>query len=758
MLKMLQRITEEVSSASNLEEALSRVVTQVHEAIQADSCSIFICDDVRGEYVLMATEGLEAALVGTLRLKYGEGLIGLVAQREEPINVDEASAHPNFLLHPKLDENHFSGFLGVPIIEQGMVLGVLMAQQHDARFFSEEDEAFCLTLAVQLSSALDRALAKGALESVSQRKRRRQKAETVLNGVSGSQGVAIGTAVVVYPPADLDVVPDRKITDIESEIASFEKALLAAREDIQLIQARAKQTLSVAENAIFDAYLRILDSRTLINEVIQEIKGGQWAEGALKQVIKRHILQFESLDDPYLKERATDFRDLGRRVLAHLQSIDREALSYPKNTILVSDEVTATALMEVPPGHLKGVISGTGSSNSHVAILTRALGLPTVMGVTGTPLSTLLGKECVVDGYNGQIYLSPSLTVRKEFQDLAEEEQELNDELDALRELPAQTQDEHAVSLYVNTGLAIEGGLSLSVGAQGVGLYRTELPFMIRDRFPSEEEQRIMYRQLLNTFSPRPVVMRTLDVGGDKALPYFSIQEENPFLGWRGIRITMDHPEIFLQQVRAMLQASVDLQNLSIMLPMVSAVGEVEDALRLIHQAYEETIAEGFSIQKPPIGLMMEVPAAVYQAYELAKRVDFLSVGSNDLIQYLLAVDRNNPRVANRYDGLHPAVLRALQQVVKAGRKAGKPVSICGELASDPVAVILLLAMGFDTLSMNARSLPRVKWVIRQFTMARAKVLLDEVIKLDDPKEVRMHMEAALEEAGLAGLIRAGRY
>ena len=757
MLKILRQITQEVNMASSLEVALALVVRRVCEALTADACSIFLCDNVHGEYVLAATQGLNSKWVGKARLKFGEGLVGLVGEREEPINLDDAPLHPHYYHYAELGEEEFHGFLGIPIIEQSELLGVLIVEQRDIRYFAEEEEAFCVTLAVQLAVEIAHARAKGALLALDKRRRGKKETETVLNGVSGASGVVIGHAVVVFPVADLESVPEQKAKTIDTEINAFEAALAAARDEVHALQIKAKSSLSITENVLFDAYLRILDSRTLSNEIIDEIKRGQWAPGALKHVIQRHVMQFETLDDPYLRERAADFRDLGRRILAHLLSQNQEERQYPKDTILVSDEVTATALMEVPEGYLKGVISATGSSNSHVAILARALGVPAVMGVTGTPLVQLDSKELIVDGYNGQIYLSPSATLKAEFRTLAEEEQQLDEELKSLRDLPAETKDGYTLSLYINTGLAVEGGLSLSVGAEGVGLYRTEMPFMIRDRFPSEDEQRVMYRQLLNTFAPRPVIMRTLDIGGDKALPYFLVEEDNPFLGWRGIRITLDHPEIFLQQVRAMLHASVGLNNLSLLLPMITSVHEVETSLRLIKQAYEELREEGVAVEMPSIGLMIEVPAAVYQANELARRVDFISVGSNDLIQYLLAVDRNNPRVANLYDGLHPAVLRALYQVVKAGHKAGKPVSICGEMASDPVAVVLLLAMGFDMLSMNAKTLPRMKWVIRQFTMAVAKQLLDEVIKMDDPKEVRIHMEIALEEAGLGGLIRAGR-
>jgi len=758
MLKILRRITQEISAAPDLQQALQRLVEQVCEALHADACSIFLIDDENGEYVLLATVGLNPNMAGRARLKFGEGLVGYVAEREEPINLKNAGSHPQFFLYPEIEEEIYQAFMGVPIINQAELVGVMVVQQKEARFFEEEEEAFLVTLSTQLAGVIARAVAQGVLQELG-KPRRRKRLTAVLEGIPGASGVAIGQAVVVFPPADLDAVPDKELAegDAEEEIKVFESGLLAAKEEIHSLQQRAKNTLSEAEQALFDAYSRILDSRTFMNEVVDEVKKGQWAQAALKRVIQRHVLHFESLDDEYLRERASDFRDLGRRILSHLQASQREAPEYPKNTILVSDEVTATALMEVPEGHLVGVVSGSGAGSSHVAILARALGLPTVMGVSGSPLSQMTGAELIVDGYNGQVYLSPSASLKKEFKNLAAEEQELDEELEALRDLPAETKDGFSIALYVNTGLAVDGGLSLSSGAEGVGLYRTEMPFMLRDRFPSEEEQRIMYRQLLSTFSPRPVVMRTLDIGGDKSLSYFPVEEENPFLGWRGIRITLDHPEIFLQQIRAMLHASVDFNNLALMLPMVTSVSEVEESMRLVKQAHQELQEEGIKVKMPQLGLMIEVPAAVYQAYDFAKRVDFLSVGSNDLIQYLLAVDRNNPRVAGLYNGLHPAVLKALHDVVKAGHRAGRPVSICGELASDPIAVVLLMGMGFDSLSMNARSLLRMKWVIRQFSLAHAKELLQEVLKMDDPVEVRCHMEIAMEKEGLGGLIRAGK-
>lgn len=754
MLKVLKRIIQELEVAPDRVQALRFAVDQILQTLQADTCSLYLVDDERLEFVLAATVGRPDDIVGKLRLRFGQGLIGYVAEREEPINLDDANQHPAYIPHRLSKDDIFRGYIGLPIIYLGDLVAVLAVQLRDKRFFSEEEEALLVTTAVQLAEPLSH-LAKPTLQEIGHKKRRR-RTETV-KGIPSVPGVAIGTAVVVYPPADLNAVPDRTIENITEEQASFKQALDAARQEIKLLQTRAQSSLSVAESALFDAYLRIMDSHTLINEVLSEIEHGQWAQGALSLVIRRHVSQFEGLQDEYLKERATDLRDLGRRILAQLQSEKHQAPVYPKRTILVSEELTATALMEVPEGRLVGVISGTGSNNSHVSILARGMGLPAIMGIGTSAVSAMDGKEVIVDGYNGQALVAPTAAIKKEYKHLAEEEQQLDEELENLRELAAETLDGHSVSMYVNTGLAAEAGLSYSVGAEGVGLYRTEMPFMMRERFPSEEEQRIMYRQLLGTFVPRPVVMRTLDIGGDKTLPYFPIEEENPFLGWRGVRVTLDQPEIFLQQVRAMIQASTELDNLSIMLPMVSSISDVEVSQRLIVQAFNEVKEEGYDVVMPPLGVMVEVPSAVYQAYELAKRVDFLSVGTNDLIQYLLAVDRNNPKVAKRYDGLHPAVLRAMKQVVDAGHKAGKPVGICGELASDPLVVILLVAMGFDSFSMNARSLPRAKAVVRAFELKHAKELLADVLRIDDSREIRNHLEMAIDEAGLGGLIRAGR-
>lgn len=763
MLKVLKRIVQDVTTANDLSDALGVLVKHVSKAIDAEAVSVYLIDNKSAEYVLIATEGLNKYAESRVRIALDSGLLGLVGRREEPINLEDASAHPDYYQNSLLGEEHLKGFLGVPIIQHRKLYGVLIVQQSEQRCFDDAEEAFLITLAAQLGGIIAHAEAAGELDLLTRPKKPLgvttvEVAQASLTGIGCVPGVAIGTGVVVYPPADLDAVPRHLSDDVDAEVAVFYQALDSVRDDMRRLGRRIQSTLADEEHALFDVYLRILDKDSLGAEVARVIRDEKLsAQAALAFVIKKQVQQFESVEDDYLRERASDFRDLGRRVLAELQLTQRQEVDYPRRTVLIGEEITAAELAEVPEGQLVGVISAKGSNNSHVAILARALGVPTVMGVRGLKAEHLSRRAVVVDGYYGHVFISPSKTVLAEFKQLVQEEEELNQSLVSLRDKPAETSDNHRISLQVNTGLAMDAGLSMSVGAEGIGLYRSEVPFMSRDRFPSEDEQTIIYRQLLKAFAPRRVTMRTLDIGGDKMLPYFPVEEDNPYLGWRGIRITLDHPDVFLIQVRAMMRAGEELNNLRIMLPMVTTLGEVDEAIYLIDQAYEELLEEGCKIEKPPLGVMIEVPAAAYLARELAKRVNFLSVGSNDLTQYVLAVDRNNARVAELYDALHPAMLRMLIKIVEGGHAAGVEVSICGEMASDPLAVILLLAMGFDALSMNSASLPRVKWVIRHFSLAHARRILAAALELEHVAEIRLLLRKALEEEGLGGLIRAGK-
>ncbi len=748
MLHLLRSIVQEVNAARDLNSALSIIVRQVKQVLNTQVCSVYL-RNTTGGYVLMATDGLNAAAVGKVILARDEGLVGRVVVREEPINLEQAETHPKYQYFPETGEERFSSFLGVPIIHHREVLGVLVVQQMERRRFDEGHEAFLVTMSAQLAGYIAHAEATGVLEAMG-----KTASEARFSGVAGAPGIAIGRAVVVAPMADLNAVPYRICENIDNELTFFHRSLTAVRNDIKALGDKLKMRLNREEQALFDAYLGMLDDASLGGEVTERIRQGVSAPFAWSEIILEHVNNFSSMNDAYLRERAADVRDLGRRVLCYLQKSEQQSRDYYDNTILVGEELTASMLGEVPRDKLVGLVSVQGSSNSHVAILARAMGIPTVMGAVDLPYTQLDQRELVLDGYHGVVYSDPGPELRKHYEEICLEEQELVKGLEALKELPCESLDHHRVPLWVNTGLMADVLRSLERGAEGVGLYRTEVPFLLRDRFPTEEEQRLIYREQLEAFAPHPVTMRTLDIGGDKALPYFPIDEANPFLGWRGIRVTLDHPEIFLAQVRAMLKASEGFNNLRIMLPMVSRISELEVAQSLVYRAFHELLEEGHDIELPPIGVMVEVPAAVYQARELAARVDFLSVGSNDLTQYLLAVDRNNARVADLYEAFHPAVLRALQQVVVESHSQGTPVSICGELAGDPGAAMLLMAMGFDVLSMNATNLPKVKSVIRGITLRQAEDLLAEVMQLSDAAAISRCVEKALKGAGITRLLR----
>ncbi len=755
MIEQLRRIVQEVNSAQDLQNALDIIVRRVREALDTHVCSVFLLDNDLNSHVLMASEGLKRESVRHVSLEVGEGLVGLVAKHAEPINLEDASLHPSFHYLQETGEEEFHAFLGVPIIHHRVVLGVLVVQNKDRRRFDEAEEAFLITLSAQLAGVIASAEATDAAAGVSPSGHK--ISDTVFAGVSGAPGVAIGRVVVKFPKADLRQVPMRPAKDVEAEIALFRQCLEKVRDDMRSLHEKLAGHVAEEERQLFDVYLHMLDDDALGNEVIARIRNGLWAQGALAAVGREHVRSFELMQDEYLSERSADIKDLCSRVLFYLQEGEQEETEYYDDTILLGEELTPSMLAEVPKDKLKGIISIKGSGNSHVAILARTMGIPTVMGAVDLPVSQLDGKEVILDGYKGELIGNPSEAVLERYQTTIKEQDAFMAGLQELISLPCETTDEHRVHLWVNTGLITDVAQSLEQGAEGVGLFRTEVPFLLSERFPSEQEQTRIYREQLEAFAPSMVTMRTLDVGGDKALSYFPIEEENPFLGWRGIRVTLDHPEIFMAQIRAMMRASIGLENLQIMLPMISNVNEVNSAMQLIKRAHRELLQEGMNVRFPPVGVMIELPAAVYQTRALARLVDFVSVGSNDLTQYLLAVDRNNPRVANLYSAFHPAVLHALFQVVQEAQDEGRQACICGEMAGDPGAAVLLMAMGFDILSMNAANLLKVKSVIRSVSLEAAQDLLDQVMQMDDAQMIRSAVDLTLYNAGVDRLLRSSR-
>ncbi len=757
MLTKLRQIVLEFSQDSELNSALSRMVSQIKSAMNTDCCSIYIADYQQQHFVLMASDGLAINSLGQTTIDFTEGLIGLVAQREEPLNIANAQKHPHYIHAPEVKEEELNAFLATPIIHRRKVLGVISIQQKQARNFNENEEAFLVTLSAQIAAALANAEANELLGQ----QQGSSKWSKALQGVAGSSGVAMADMVVVQPNADINTVAMQKTQNVDEQVSRFEQAVIKTRADFTLLASKLDEIISDDSLDIFEMYKQLLDKANLGKEVEQKIRESWSAESALKLVIDSYVIQFESLEDSYLRERASDIRDLGNRLLFNLLSSDIQTQTVPEQFLLVAEDVTASMVAEYQHQGLKGIISMQGSNNSHAAILARALALPAIMGIERIPLGKLDKKLGIIDGYSGELFVDPNDALISEYNHLISEESALADKVKQVAHLPAITPDGKNIELLLNAGLSTGFEHSKNSGALGIGLYRTEIPFMNRSCFPSESEQTALYQQILSAFPQQPVTMRTLDVGGDKSLPYFPIVEDNPFLGWRGIRITLDHPEIFLLQVRAMMRANVDTENLEIMLPMISSIAEVDEAVRLINQAFYELSSEvenrqGKRLAKPKIGIMVEVPSVIFQLAELAEKVDFFSVGSNDLTQYLLAVDRNNARVANIFSSYHPAVLRALKVIADQSNKHSVPLSLCGELASEPAGALLLMAMGYDKLSMNPHNVAKIKWVIRHVEYAQAKVILSRVLTFSDAKESQSYLNEQLELLGLGGFVRAG--
>lgn len=773
MLTTLRQIVLEFSQDTQLQNALERMVSQIKKALKTDCCSVYLADYSQQHFLLMASDGLALKSLGKTTIGFSEGLVGLVGQREEPLNIANARSHEHYIHAPEVEEDDYNAFLGTPIIHQRKVLGILSIQQKQSRNFNENEEAFLVTLAAQLAAALANAEVNNLLN-----KKEKKSSVKQLSGIAGAPGIALSQIVVCQPKANLATLALKKVPVEEQalQIPRFEEAVSKTLADFEYLSNKLSTIVNDNSLAIFDVYKQLLKQADIGREITKQINQGWQVQSALKLVIEHYVTQFNAIDDSYLRERASDIRDLGNRLLFNLQQQQTQELTLPKNFILLAEDVTAAMLAEYQHKGLKAIVSLSGSANSHAAILAHALELPAIMGVSNIPITQLDQQEAIVDGYSGQLFINPDEALKREYQDLIAQERELTERIQQVIDLPTITKDGRKIELQLNAGLSAEFECPEHLGAFGIGLFRTEIPFMDRHCFPSESEQTQLYENILAGYPKKPVTMRTLDVGGDKSLPYFPIVEDNPFLGWRGIRITLDHPEIFLVQVRAMMRANQHHKNLEIMLPMISNVSEVDEAIRLIDQAYNEVntelkaehsvkppnkmAAKGnlkvAKLTRPKIGIMLEVPSVIFQLEELALRVDFFSVGSNDLTQYLLAVDRNNAQVANLHDAYHPAVLRALNSIAEQSAKYLVPLSLCGELAGEPAGALLLLAMGFDKLSMNGHNIARIKWVIRHVDFKRAKVILAHTLKLTTAKQVHSYLNEQLDQLGLGGFIRAG--
>jgi phosphotransferase system enzyme I (PtsP) len=739
VLKTLRDITQAVAAADDLQSALSLLVRQTKSAMATQCCSIYILEGA--ELVLSATDGLDPSAVGHVKMPLTQGLVGLVAEREESINLVDAQLHPRFKLFSEVAEEDFRAFLAVPIIYQKLILGVLVVQQADERQFSEAEEAFLMTLAAQLAVAVREQRKKAEVKSAPDR--------CYYNGTPAANGVVIAHAMVIG--GDIALEQEESLaTDIEGELIQLRHALDACRNTLSALSQRFDGENEKEVQSIFSALLLLLDDTSLGGEYVREIGEGWSAVSAVSRVSLRYIAQFLQMQDPYLQERASDIRELGQRVLRELIEPQKMHIKLDVPVILVTKEATATMLAEFPQHKLVGIVTELGGVNSHAAILARAFGVPAVIGVEGILNAGIDGKQLILNASRGQVLVSPTPTLIKEYRSHISAEKALQKRYSQELSLAAETLDGERIHLYLNAGLLSSLASEIAEGADGIGLYRTEIPFMLQTRFPSEAEQVEIYRQVIEAAADKPVVMRTLDVGGDKPLSYLPIIEDNPFLGWRGIRLTLDHPELFLVQLRAMLNAAGNSEQLHILLPMVCCLDEIDQANAYLEQAYLEVKQDKYPhLVRPKIGIMLEVPALLFQLEEVSKRVDFLSVGSNDLTQYLLAVDRNNPRVSTLYDCYHPGILRALKRARMECDSYQLPISVCGELAGEPIGVILLVAMGFNQLSMNQGSLAKINYLIRRVSYTDLNELLAMALSLSSGGEVRRLVAQYLRDKDL---------
>ena len=747
MLTRLREIVEKVAMAASLPEALELLVKETCQAMHTDVCSIYLADIPHRCFYLMATKGLKKPKGRAVSLSFDEGVVGEVGRLSELINLADIREHPNFTYLPQVKEDDLRAFLGVPIVYRRQLLGVLVVQQKERRLFNESEESFMVTLATQLGAILSQVQTKGLS---GQYRQSRIKALSVSTGVV----MAYGWQEMSQPT--LDHVFKASALDIKSELNRLTVALEDATSECRRFSKRFMANSQKESAAIFDLYSHLLNDPQLRQKMTGVIQQGYVAEWAVKVVIEKFSAQFSSLKDSYMRERASDLKALGQRLLFHLDDDLSTTNTWPDRFILVADELSANLLAELPEQQLAGVIVRDGATHSHSAILVRAMGIPAIMGADIQP-ELLHNRMLILDGYRGEIFIEPEPFIMQEYRQIIDEERVLSQLAEEQLEQQAVLKNGESISVQLNAGLSIKYEQRISVGIDGVGLYRTEIPFMLQSGFPSEDEQKNRYREILSFFPNKPVVLRALDIGADKQLPYMPINEENPCLGWRGIRILLDQPEIFLIQLRAMLKANLEFKNLKILLPMVTSIDEIEEAKALLLRACAEVSREmKCECILPPVGIMLEVPSLVFMLPQLAHRVDFISIGTNDLTQYLLAVDRNNTHVALLYDNLHPALLRSLNIIALECQRYQLPVSVCGEMAGTPMGALLLIGLGFRQLSMSGRSLPRVKYLLRHLDPAILQPFMQQVLKAETAIEIKKLSADFMERQGLGGLIRGG--
>jgi phosphotransferase system enzyme I (PtsP) len=785
-LTILEDISTLISHSHDLQATLNSIVATVADRMGTEVCSIYMLDQSKKRLTLRATMGLDDESVGRVSMDIGEGLTGLVIQRMKPVMVLDALAHPRYKYFPETHEEHFHSFLGVPLIEQKMPLGVLVVQTSRRREFSRDEIRLLTTISAQVASIIVQARLADSLRSKEQerkeyRKRlvdamrklqsyegkRREKGPKThqrwrgrLMGLAASPGFGRGRAFVLNPRMDLKAIPMKRARNQEREVERFRGAVERGIDQIAVVKNRMSTLISKEEGAIFDVYRLILEDPAIIQQIENQIrKEGYVAEYAIRVVFEQYLESIAQIEDSYLRERTTDVKDAAQRLLENLSGVVGQQIEIPTDAVLVAEDLSPADLSMLEGDRFKGIVLSTGGVTSHASILAKSFEIPSVVAVEGLMESVHQGDSVIVDGNAGVIYVNPKAEVIKEYERLERDYLDLNQELEELKDFPAETLDGHRVSLYANIGLLSDVAFAHLHGAQGIGLYRTEIPFLSHRDFPSEEEQYALYKRVVEGMVGKPVTIRTLDIGADKYPTYMRSVgiEPNPFLGWRSIRISLEVEEIFKTQLRAILRAGV-LGRVRLLVPMVSSLEEIFKIKELFAEAKNELEHEGTRFDRQmELGIMVEVPSAVQLADRFLREVDFLSIGTNDLIQYILAVDRSNRKVASLYEPLHPAVLAALMSTIKAGKREGKRVGMCGEMAGDPLCALLLLGMGLEEFSMGSLYIPVIKKAVRSITYEGAKSAAQIVLQMDTVGEIKKYLFEQMRELDMVELLEMYR-
>jgi len=780
-LRVLEHVTEVTAGGGELADVLQRVVEVIARQTEMDVCSVYLLDPRAARLTLWATTGLDRSAIGKVTMAVGEGLTGMVIEKGEPVLVVDALTHPRYKYFPETGEERYHSFAGFPVLDRDDPIGVLVVQTLRRRRFTPNETRLLRAIAGRLASVIVTARLVEEVRSKEQERReyRRQLADATrrleeaeqtigaprlvpsrarrqarLNGLAAAPGFGHGRAHVLRPPVSFDAVEERHTTKRASEQKRLARAVQAAREEIEGLKEGLAARLPEFDGAIFDAHRLMLEDQGFLDKIEALIREGLVAESALKRVVDEYVQTFAGMEDEYLRERGHDVKDVGLRLLRNLLGVEEHRRAVAADSVLVAEEVTLSDLVLIDHQHLRGIVLATGGVTSHATILAKSFEIPTVVGAEDAPEVVSEGDLLLVDGNAGVVFVNPPSDVQREYDRLAREYRAFNRELDALHDLPAETTDAHRVRLFANIGLVADLPFVHRHGADGVGLYRTEFPFLTYREFPDEEEQHQLYVRVVKGLDGLPITIRTLDVGADKYPSYLHMHhEENPFLGWRSIRVSLEQPETFKVQLRAILRAAIH-GPVRIMLPMISSVEEVRRAKEHVEEVKDELRRQGRPFEpNVPIGMMVEVPSAVTMATSLVREVDFVSIGTNDLIQYLLAVDRNNHKVASLYEPLHPAVLAAIQHTVQAAKGAGKWVGICGEMASDPVCSLVLLGMGLDDLSMGSFFIPVIKRIVRSVSTTEVRALARDLLSLSTVKEVKGHLFDGMKSLGIIELM-----